>query len=79
MTTKINPKNFVVILLSLIVLGCTVAAGKTIYVKDGEPAEFNNIQAAIDDADEGDVNGDCRADFLDCALMSLRWLEDHSP
>ena len=79
MTTKINPKNFVVILLSLIVLGCTVAAGKTIYVEDGEPAEFDNIQAAIDDADEGDVNGDCKVDFLDFTLMSLHWLEHHSP
>jgi hypothetical protein len=27
----------------------------------------------------GDVNGDCRINFLDFALMALHWLEDHTP
>ena len=30
-------------------------AGRTIYVDDDGPADFNNIQVAIDDADDGDV------------------------
>ena len=27
----------------------------------------------------GDINGDCRVDFLDFAFMSLHWLEDRNP
>jgi len=27
----------------------------------------------------GDVNGDCKVNFLDFALMALHWLEDNSP
>jgi len=27
----------------------------------------------------GDVNGDCRVDFLDMQLMAIHWLEDHRP
>jgi hypothetical protein len=27
----------------------------------------------------GDINGDCRVDFKDFALMALHWLEDHTP
>ena len=34
---------------------CIPAAGKTIYVDDDGPADFNNIQAAIDDANDGDT------------------------
>ena len=79
MSTKTDPKSFVVILLSLMVLGGTVATGRTIYVDDDNLAEFDNIQAAIDDADEGDINGDCKVDFLDFASISLHWPEDHSP
>jgi hypothetical protein len=33
---------------------CTVAAGKTIYVDDDDRADFNSIQAAIDDANDVD-------------------------
>ncbi len=55
MSAKTDPKNFVVILLSLMVLGGTVAAERTIYVDDDKPAEFDNIQAAIDDANDGDI------------------------
>jgi len=34
---------------------CRTAAGKVIYVDDDGPADFNNIQAAIDVANDGDV------------------------
>ena len=27
----------------------------------------------------GDINGDCRVDFTDFAIMSLHWLGDNSP
>jgi hypothetical protein len=39
----------------LLGMGCTVAAARTIYVDDDGPADFNNIQAAIDDANGGDT------------------------
>jgi len=35
--------------------GFTVAAGRTIYVADDGPADFSNIQAAINDANNGDT------------------------
>jgi len=34
---------------------CSLAGGRTIYVDDDGPADFNNIQAAIDDANHGDT------------------------
>ena len=37
------------------VILCIPAAGKTIYVDDYGPADFNNIQAAINDANDGDI------------------------
>jgi hypothetical protein len=27
----------------------------------------------------GDINGDCKVDFRDLAIMATRWLEDHTP
>jgi hypothetical protein len=33
---------------------CTSAAGRTIHVDDDGPADFNNIQAAVDDSNDGD-------------------------
>jgi hypothetical protein len=33
---------------------CAVATGRAIYVDDDGPADFNNIQAAINDANDGD-------------------------
>ena len=41
----------------LIVLGLSGSAfaGQTIYVDDDGPADFNNIQAAIDDSSDGDT------------------------
>ena len=38
-----------------VVLISSLSAGKTIYVDDDGPADFNNIQAAIDDCNNGDV------------------------
>lgn len=39
-----------------VVLGLwTAASGKTIYVDNDGPADFNNIQAAIDDSNDGDT------------------------
>jgi len=34
---------------------CTVAGGRTIYVDDDGPADFSNIQAAINDSNNGDT------------------------
>jgi len=50
------------------------AVGRTIYVDDDGPADFNNIQAAIDDANHGDtvVVGDGKSEngpencIIDC-------------
>ncbi len=43
--------------MSIFFLGmtCTAASGRTIYVDDDGPADFINIQAAIDDSNEGDT------------------------
>jgi parallel beta-helix repeat protein len=38
-----------------VVLISSLSAGKTIYVDDDGPADFNNIQAAIDNSDDGDI------------------------
>jgi len=39
----------------LLGMGCATASGRTIYVDDDGPADFNNIQAAIDDSNDGDT------------------------
>ncbi len=44
---------FCVVILFLCAAG--PASGRAIYVDDDGPAHFNNIQAAIDDANDGDV------------------------
>ena len=43
--------------MSMFLLGmwCTAAAGRTIYVDDDGTADFNSIQAAINDANDGDI------------------------
>jgi len=49
-----NLKTWVV--MSVLLLGIvSVAAGRTIYVDDDGPADFSNIQAAINDANNGDT------------------------
>lgn len=50
-------KNAAIITILLVVLGLGMGslwAGRSIYVDDG-PADFNNIQAAIDDSNDGDT------------------------
>ncbi len=44
---------FVMLVLSSI--GGSAAVGRIIYVDDDGPADYNNIQAAIDDANDGDT------------------------
>ena len=39
----------------LIGVGCTAFAGQIITVDDNGPADFNNIQAAIDDSNDNDI------------------------
>ncbi|MHC4693223.1 MAG: right-handed parallel beta-helix repeat-containing protein, partial [Planctomycetota bacterium] len=55
MLGKTNLKNRV--LMSIFLLGMTVSAAsaRTIYVDDDGPADFNTIQAAIDDSNNGDT------------------------
>jgi hypothetical protein len=48
--------------------GGTAEAGKSYF---GEPV-CETIVA-------GDINGDCKVDFLDFAIMSFHWLEDSGP
>ncbi len=47
----INP----LIVVFVLVTTATTLAGKIIYVDDDGPADFNNIQAAIDDSNDGDT------------------------
>ena len=55
MSVRANLKNCLVMAMFLIAMGCATAAGRTIYVDDDGPADFNTIQAAIDDSNDGDV------------------------
>jgi len=56
MGTKTEPGIRPVTLVLLLAIGCTAAAGRTIYVDDDDgPANFNNIQAAIDDSNNSDT------------------------
>jgi hypothetical protein len=55
MMGETNFKACVRMSIFLLGMGCTVAAARTIYVDDDGPADFNNIQAAIDDANGGDT------------------------
>jgi len=54
MTGSTNLTKFLAMSMSMLCMVCTVAAGKTIYVDDDGPADFNSIQAAIDDANDVD-------------------------
>jgi parallel beta-helix repeat protein len=55
MNGLIKSKACLIISIFLLGMACSSAAGRTIYVDDDGPADFNNIQAAIDDANEGDT------------------------
>jgi hypothetical protein len=49
-----NLKSGVIILVFVVGM-VSIAAGRTIYVDDDGPADFNTIQAAIDDSNDGDT------------------------
>ncbi|MBN2181081.1 MAG: hypothetical protein JW715_04145 [Sedimentisphaerales bacterium] len=55
METKTILFRCVFTLLFLPAVFCPASTGKIIYVDDDGPADFNNIQAAIDDANDGDT------------------------
>ncbi|MHC4641474.1 MAG: right-handed parallel beta-helix repeat-containing protein, partial [Planctomycetota bacterium] len=50
---KERVKILVMLLVALLMV--STATGEVIYVDDDEPADFNNIQAAIDYSKEGDT------------------------
>ena len=50
-----NPKTYVLMSVLLVGALCISAVGKTIYVDDDGPADFNNIQAGIDASVDGDT------------------------
>ena len=56
MSGRANLSIRLVVLVFLAVFGAArIAQGRTIYVDDEGPADFNNIQAAIDDSNDGDI------------------------
>ena len=54
MSMVTNLKSGVIILVFVVGM-VSIAAGRTIYVDDDGLADFNNIQAAIDDSNDGDT------------------------
>ncbi|MBA7646107.1 hypothetical protein ES703_53868 [subsurface metagenome] len=55
MSVRANLKSCLVMAMFLIAMGCATAEGRVIYVDDDGTAEFDNIQAAINDANDGDT------------------------
>ncbi|MBW8039779.1 MAG: hypothetical protein FVQ85_07245 [Planctomycetes bacterium] len=55
MSGKINLKRWLAAFTLLLATWCTAASGRTIYVDDDGPADFNTIQEAIDDSNDGDT------------------------
>ena len=55
MNGETNLKSCVLMSIFLLAMGCTAAAGRTIYVDNYGTGDFNNIQAAINDAIYGDT------------------------
>ena len=47
--------SWVIQLLLILILSCTLASGKIIHVDNNGNADFNTIQAAIDDSNDGDI------------------------
>jgi parallel beta-helix repeat protein len=78
MNEETNLKACVLMLIFLLGMACTAASARTIYVDDDGPADFNTIQAAIDDSNDGDTiivsdgtytgNGNRDIDFLGKAV-----------
>jgi len=50
-----NLKKAILISVFLVAVTCSIAVGRTIYVDDDGPADFHNIQAAIDHSYYGDT------------------------
>ncbi|MHC4573620.1 MAG: right-handed parallel beta-helix repeat-containing protein [Planctomycetota bacterium] len=48
-------KRTILVIISLLSVSTALGAGRTIIVDDDGPADFNNIQAAIDDSNDGDI------------------------
>ncbi|MHC4316845.1 MAG: hypothetical protein ACYSW3_30765 [Planctomycetota bacterium] len=48
-------KACLIMLIFLLGMACTAASAKTIYVDDDGPSDFNTIQAAMDDSNDGDT------------------------
>jgi hypothetical protein len=55
MSAGTNRIMSLLIVVFVLLTAATTFAGKIIYVDDDVPADFNNIQAAIDDSNDGDV------------------------
>jgi hypothetical protein len=55
MSRRLETKFCLAIIWLLLAVFSAAAAAKTIYVDDDGPADFNNIQAAIDDSNDGDT------------------------
>ncbi|MHC4488743.1 MAG: right-handed parallel beta-helix repeat-containing protein [Planctomycetota bacterium] len=83
-----NLKNVLLISVFLVATTCCIAAGRTIYVDDDGPADFDNIQAAIDDSSHGDTiivspgtytgEGNRDIDFLGKAI-TVRSIDPNDP
>ena len=52
---SIRASLFTSLAITACILSIPAATARTIYVDDDGPADFNNIQAAIDDANDGDT------------------------
>ncbi|MHC4474864.1 MAG: right-handed parallel beta-helix repeat-containing protein [Planctomycetota bacterium] len=55
MSNRISPKMMLVVSVLLVSIYCATAAPRTITVDDDRPADFNTIQAAINDANDDDI------------------------
>jgi hypothetical protein len=72
--TKQNLKKLIYAgIVTLILAGC---------VKETKGSDSNSIPRCGDPNHPypiGDLNQDCRVDFLDLAILASHWLEDHTP
>ncbi|KPJ91014.1 MAG: hypothetical protein AMJ53_12505 [Gammaproteobacteria bacterium SG8_11] len=55
MTGETNLKTCLLMSIFMIGMVCTIASARTIYVDDDGPSDFNDIQGAIDDSNDGDT------------------------
>ena len=55
MKVRTKVKACLVVSIFLLGINCATAVGRTIYVDNDGPADFNTIQAAIDDSNDGDT------------------------